>query len=52
MVEIRFTEEAARAFVALLNMNKIRDHEGALIIFSLTPVGDEWMLTETRWTDR
>ena len=50
MVEIRMSGYVAREFVAMLNMNKIRDARGNLVVFSWQQVGQDWMLSQTTWT--
>ena len=48
-VVVQFTGVAAKSFVEMLNMNKIRDGHGYLVVFSLQRAGDEWVLcTELR----
>lgn len=42
----------ARQFVAMLNMNKIRNGQGWLIVFSWERSGDTWILMETSYTER
>ena len=47
LVHIIMEADYARAWVAMLNMNKIRNHRGSRISFALRFVGDVWVIKET-----
>ena len=49
---VRLTLEEAQAFVFPLNRNTIHDHEGNLVTFAVTPIGDGWTITAAIWADR
>ncbi len=48
IITVKFSGRYVKDFLALLNMNTIRNFRGERIVFGLRQYGDEWVLTDHR----